>query len=228
VLLILALTGSGGTAIADGSGSNFIARNDEFIDIIYGNTGSFIGPNTKLFRDSYAFGNIINTISGSNVEYTSGSIWSGSVSASYFGADNAYYFTQRTDKVWLLTADVDNIEFLDVYSYTDADQYENDPVGVRQNVEYTHRDYTIYAGSQRMEHDLMYIMVVHEDEYAELTLPTGIGSGNIFNRKLQNLKDVNRVYYLFLSPIATSGSQDLIDDRAVAVGQYFIDNVIYG
>jgi hypothetical protein len=224
----LALTGSGGTAIADGSGSNFIARNDEFIDILYGNTGSFIGPNTKLFRDAYAFGNIINTISGSNVEYTSGSIWSGSVSASYFGADNAYYFTQRTDKVWLLTADVDNIEFLDVYSYTDADQYENDPVGVRQNVEYTHRDYTIYAGSQRMEHDLMYIMILHEDEYAELTLPTGIGSGNIFNRKLQNLKDVNRVYYLFLSPIATSGSQDLIDDREVAVGKYFIDNVIYG
>jgi hypothetical protein len=224
----LALTGSGGTAIADGSGSNFIARNDEFIDIIYGNTGSFIGPNKLLFRDSYAFGNIINTISGSNVEYTSGSIWSGSVSASYFGADNAYYFTQRTDKVWLMTADVDNIEFLDVYSYTNADQYENDPVGVRQNVEYTHREYTIFAGSQRMEHDLMYIMIVHEDEYAELTLPTGIGSGNIFNRKLQNLKDVNRVYYLFLSPIATSGSQDLIDDRAVAVGQYFIDNVIYG
>jgi hypothetical protein len=74
----------------------------------------------------------------------------------------------------------------------------------------------------------MYIMILHEDEYAELTLPTGIGSGNIFNRKLQNLKDVNRVYYLFLSPIATSGSQDLIDDREVAVGKYFIDNVIYG
>jgi hypothetical protein len=224
----LALTGSGGTSINDGSGSNFIARNDEFTDIIYGNTGSFIGPNTKLFRDTYAFGNIINTISGSNIEYTSGSIWSGSISASAFGGNNAYYFTQRTDKVWLLTADVDNIEFLDVYSYTDAEFYENDPIGIRQNVEYTHREYTIFAGSQRMEHDLMYIMILHEDEYAKLNLPTGIGSGNIFNRKLQNLKDVNRVYYLFLSPIATSGSQSLIDDRAIAVGKYFIDNVIYG
>jgi hypothetical protein len=66
-----------------------------------------------------------------------------------------------------MTADIDNIEFLDVYSYTDEDQYENDPIGVRQNVEYTHREYTIYAGSQRMEHDLMYIMIIHEDEFAE-------------------------------------------------------------
>ena len=80
----LSLTGSGGTAIADGSGSNFIARNDEFTDITYGNSGSFIGPNTLLFRDSYAFGNVLNTISGSNIEYTDGDIWSGSVSASYF------------------------------------------------------------------------------------------------------------------------------------------------
>jgi hypothetical protein len=224
----LALTGSGGTAIADGSGSNFIARNDEFIDIIYGNTGSFIGPNTKLFRDTYAFGNIINTISGSNVEYTSGSIWSGSVSASIFGGENAQYFTQRTDKIWLMTADIDSIGYLDVYSYTDASYYESDPVGVRQNTTYTHRDYNIYAGSQRMEHDLMYIMITHEDEFTSLTLPTGIGSGEIFNRQLQNIKDVNRIYYLFMSPIGTSGSQELLDSRAISVGQYFIDNVIYG
>ena len=216
------------TTGSDGSGSNFIARDDEFIDTKYGDTGSFIGPNKKLFRDSYAFGNIINTISGSSVEYTSGSIFSGSISASIFGGDNGHYFTQRTDKIWLMTADVDNIEYLEVFSYTDADEYENDPIGTRTNTEYTHREYKIFAGSQRMEHDLMYIMILHEDEYAEMPLPAGLGGGEIFNRKLQNLKDVNRVYYLFMSPIGSSASQAELDSRAIAVGQYFIDNVIYG
>ena len=218
----LSITGS------DGSGSNFIARNNEFTDILYGNTGSFIGSNTLLFRDTYAFGNILNTISGSNIEYTSGSFWSGSISASVFGGENAQYFTQRTDKVWLLTADIDNIGFFDIYSYTDAEFYENDPVGVRQNTEHVYRDYKIFAGSQRMENDLMYILVVHDDEFAELTLPTGEGSGRIFNRRFQNIEDVNRIYYLFMSPIGTSGSQAALDDRAIAVGRYFIDNVIYG
>ena len=224
-------TGSAASLIttgSDGSGSNFIARDNEFIDTKYGDTGSFIGPNTLLFRDSYAFGNIINTISGSNVEYTSGSIFSGSVSASIFGGDNGYYFTQRTDKIWLMTADVDNIEYLEVFSYTDADEYQNDPVGTRQNTEYTYRDYKIFAGSQRMEHNLMYIMILHEDEYAEMPLPAGLGGGEIFNRRLQNLKDVNRVYYLFMSPIGYNNSQAELDSRATAVGQYFIDNVIYG
>jgi hypothetical protein len=224
-------TGSAASLIttgSDGSGSNFIARDNEFIDTKYGDTGNFIGPNTLLFRDSYAFGNIINTISGSNVEYTSGSIFSGSVSASIFGGDNGYYFTQRTDKIWLMTADVDNVEYLEVFSYTDADQYENDPIGTRQNTEHTYRDYKIFAGSQRMEHDLMYIMVLHEDEYAEMPLPAGLGGGEIFNRRLQNLKDVNRVYYLFMSPIGSSDSQAELDSRAISVGQYFIDNVIYG
>jgi len=216
------------TTGSDGSGSNFIARDDQFIDTKYGNTGSFIGPNKKLFRDSYAFGNIINTISGSNVEYTSGSIFSGSVSASIFGGENGYYFTQRTDKVWLMTADVDNVEYLEVFSYTDTDQYENDPIGTRTNTVAVHREYKIFAGSQRMEHDLMYIMILHEDEYAEMPLPAGLGGGEIFNRKLQNLKDVNRVYYLFMSPIGSSDSQAELDSRAIAVGQYFIDNVIYG
>ena len=216
------------TTGSDGSGSNFIARDNEFIDTKYGDTGSFIGPNTLLFRDSYAFGNIINTISGSSVEYTSGSIFSGSVSASIFGGENGYYFTQRTDKIWLMTADIDNIGYLEVFSYTDADQYENDPVGTRQNTEYTYRDYKIFAGSQRMEHDLMYIMIIHEDEYAEMPLPAGLGGGEIFNRRLQNLKDVNRVYYLFMSPIGYNNSQAELDSRATAVGQYFIDNVIYG
>ena len=216
------------TTGSNGSGSNFIARDNQFIDTVYGNTGSFIGPNTLLFRDTYAFGNIINTISGSSAEYTSGSIFSGSVSASIFGGDNGYYFTQREDKIWLMTADVDNVEYLEVFSYTDADQYENDPVGTRQNTEYTYREYKIFAGSQRMEHDLMYIMIIHEDEYAEMPLPAGLGGGEIFNRRLQNLKDVNRVYYLFMSPIGSSDSQAELDNRAIAVGQYFIDNVIYG
>ena len=223
----LSLTGSGGSAIADGSGSNFIARNDEFIDIQYGNTGSFIGPNKLLFRDSYAFGNVINTISGSNVEYTSGSIFSGSA-ASYFGGENAQYFTQRTDKVFMMAADIDNIGFLDVYSYTEEGFYNNDPVGVRQNTTGSYRNYNIYAASQRMEHNLMYLMIIHEDEFSQMNFPQGIGSGEIFNRKLELINDVNRIYYLFMSPIATSGSQELIDNRSIAVGKYFIDNVIYG
>ena len=225
----LSLTGSGGTNITDGSGSNFIAINNEFPDIIYGNTGSFIGPNTQLFRPTYAFGNIFNTISGSNVDYTSGHIWSGSVSASYFGADNAYYFTQRENKMWLLTADTDNIGFLEAYSYTDPNQFASDPLGTRTNLDpYTYRDYTIYAGSQKMEHDLMYVMIIHEDEDTIMPLPTGIGGGEIFSRRLENIQDVNRIYYLLLSPNATTGSQADIDNRSVAVGKYFIDNVIYG
>ena len=213
------------TTGSNSSGSNFIARDNKFTDVIYGNTGSFIGPNTLLFRDTYAFGNIINTILGSNVEYTSGSIISGSAFANIFGGENAQYFTQRTDKVWLLTADID---YLDVYSYTNLEYYLNDPIGIRQNTEYIYRDYKIFAGSQRSQHDLMYIMIIHNDEFSELTLPTGEGSGRIFNRKLQNLRDVNRIYYLFLSPIGSSNSQLQLDNRAVAVGKYFIDNVIYG
>ena len=224
-------TGSVATLIttgSDGSGSNFIARNDEFIDIEYGNTGSFIGQNKLLFRDTYAYGNILNTISGSSIEYTSGSIFSGSVSASIFGGENAYYFTQRTDKAWLMVADVDNIEFLEAYSYTNAEQYANDPIGVRTNTTYVYKEYKIFAASQRMENDLMYITIIHEDEYAEMPLPAGLGGGEIFSRKLQNLKDVNRVYYLFMSPIGSSDSQEDLDNRAVAIGKYFIDNVIYG
>jgi hypothetical protein len=224
-------TGSIATLIttgSDGSGSNFIARNDEYTDVEYGNTGSFIGQNKLLFRDTYAYGNILNTISGSSVEYTSGSIFSGSVSASIFGGENAYYFTQRTDKAWLMVADVDNIEFLEAYSYTDAEQYANDPIGVRTNTNFTHREYKVFAASQRMENDLMYIAIIHEDEYAEMPLPAGLGGGEIFSRKIQNLKDVNRVYYLFMSPIGSSDSQEDLDNRAIAIGKYFIDNVIYG
>jgi hypothetical protein len=224
-------TGSVATLIttgSNGSGSNFIARDDQFIDTVYGNTGSFIGPNKLLFRENYAFGNILNTISGSSVEYTSGSIFSGSVSASIFGGENAYYFTQRTDKAWLMVADIDNIEFLEAYSYTDADQFANDPIGVRTNTIHVHREYKIFAGSQRMENDLMYIAIMHEDEYAEMPLPAGLGGGEIFSRRIQNLKDINRVYYLFISPIGSSNSQVDLDNRAIAIGQYFIDNVIYG
>ena len=79
-----------------------------------------------------------------------------------------------------------------------------------------------------MENDLMYIMIIHEDENASMALPSGIGSGEIFNRTLNNLNDVNRVYYLFASPTGSSNSQNDLDNRAVAMGKYFIDNVIYG
>ena len=89
-------------------------------------------------------------------------------------------------------------------------------------------EYKIFAGSQRMENDLMYIAIMHEDEYAEMPLPSGLGGGEIFSRKLQNLKDVNRMYYLFMSPIGSSDSQEDLDNRAIAIGKYFIDNVIYG
>jgi hypothetical protein len=71
-------------------------------------------------------------------------------------------------------------------------------------------------------------MIIHEDENTTMPLPTGIGGGEIFSRRLENIQDVNRIYYLFLSPNATTGSQAEIDNRAVAVGKYFIDNVIYG
>jgi hypothetical protein len=224
----LSLTGSGGTNIADGSGSNFIARDNEFTDTIYGNTGSFIGPNTLLFREEYPFGNIINTPSASNVEFTSGSIFSGSISASFFGGNNAQYFTQRTDKAWLLTADIDGIPFVEAYSYTDESQYQNDPIGIRTNTTGSYDGYNIFAGTQRMEHDLMYVMIIHEDEFANMPLPTGIGSGEIFRRRLNLIRDVNRVYYLFMSPISTSGSQAQLDNRAISIGKYFIDNVING
>jgi len=224
----LSLTGSGGTSIADGSGSNFIARDNEFTDTIYGNTGSFIGPNNLLFREEYPFGNIINTPSGSNVEFTNGKIFSGSVSASYFGSTNAQYFTQRTDKAWLMTADIDGIPFVEAYSYSDNLEYQNDPIGIRTNTTGSHRGYNIFAGSQRMEHNLMYVMIIHEDEFANMPLPTGIGSGQVFRRRLNLIRDVNRVYYLFMSPIATSGSQAQLDNRAISVGKYFIDNVING
>ena len=79
-----------------------------------------------------------------------------------------------------------------------------------------------------MEHNLMYVMIIHEDEFANMPLPTGIGSGQVFRRRLNLIRDVNRVYYLFMSPIATSGSQAQLDNRAISVGKYFIDNVING
>ena len=222
---ILATTGS------DGSGSNFIARNNEFTDIIYGNTGSFIGPNSDLFRANYSFGNIINTISGSNVEYTNGKIFSGSISASYFGTENAYYFTQRTDKVWLLAADIDNIGFLEAYSYTSASFFDSDPLSPRTNLDpYTYKDYTIYAGSQQMVNDLMYTMIIPEDENANMPLPSGLGGGEIFSRKLENIQDVNRIYYLFtspnISPAFASGSYAVTVINPGVGNRYYIDSVL--
>ena len=222
---ILATTGS------DGSGSNFIARNDEFTDIIFGNTGSFIGPNKELFRSSYAFGNIINTISGSSVEYTSGSIFSGSVSASYFGTENAYYFTQRTDKAWLLAADIDSVGFLEVYSYTSASFFNSDPLSPRTNLDpYTHKNYTIYAGSQAMQNELMYTIIIPKDENANMPLPSGLGGGEIFARKLENIQDVNRLYYLFtspnISPAFASSSYAVTVLNPGEGNRYYIDSVL--
>jgi len=225
--LSLSTTGS------DSSGSNFAARDNEFIDTLYGNTGSFIGPNTLLFREDYSFGNIINTPSGSNIKFTSGSIFSGSISASYFGGENAQYFTQRTDKVWLMTADLDNVPFVEAYSYTDLNQYENDPLGIRQNTTGSYRNYNIFAGSQRMENDLMYIMIIHEDEFANMSLPTGFGGGEIFNRRLNLIRDVNRIYYLFMSPnIGTSFINNFSSSFNVTVqadeylkNHYYINNI---
>jgi hypothetical protein len=70
-------------------------------------------------------------------------------------------------------------------------------------------------------------MIIHEDEEASLVTTSGMGGGEIASRKLENLNDVNRVYYLFMSP-SGSITQNDFDNRAVAVGKYFIDNVIYG
>jgi len=198
-------TGSIATLIttgSNGSGSNFVARNDEFTDIIFGNTGSYLGPNRELFRETYPYGNIINTISGSNVEYTNGKIFSGSISASIFGGTDAKYLTQRTDKAFMMVADIDQISFLDVYSYTSASFYNDDPLTPRSNLSpYTHNNHIIYAGSQAMSNDLFYIMIIHKDEDAEMSLPTGINAGELFTRKLEFVNDVNRIYYLFTSPV---------------------------
>ena len=53
-----------------------------------------------------------------------------------------------------MTADVDGVPFIEAYSYTDNSQYQNDPIGTRANTTGSHRNYNIYAGSQRMENDL--------------------------------------------------------------------------
>ena len=215
---------------SDGSGSNFIARNNEFPDELYGNTGSYFGPNNDLFRKTYPFGNILSTNLGTDIEYSNGSIYSGSVSASALGnSEDTYYFTQREDKMFLATLDVDDVNFFEASSYTSASFYNSDPLTPRNNLDpYTYRNYVIYAGSQAMTNDLMYIMIIHKDEDAEMPLPTGLGGGEIFVRRLQFIRDVNRVYYLFFSPIGSSDTQQSLDDRSVAVGKYFIDNVIYG
>jgi len=218
-------TGSVATLITTGSlgsGSNFIARNDEFTDIIFGNTGSYLGPNRELFRETYPYGNIINTVSGSSVEYTNGKIFSGSISASIFGGTNAKYLTQRTDKAFMMVADIDQISFLDVYSYTSASFYNDDPLSPRPNLSpYTHNNHTIYAGSQAMNDDLFYIMVIHKDEDAEMSLPTGINAGELFTRKLEFVNDVNRIYYLFTSPeVGPSFINNYTSSFAITVQAY--------
>jgi hypothetical protein len=103
--------------------------------------------------------------------------------------------------MFMATLDIDNVNFFEASSYTSASFYNNDPLTPRANLEpYTYRNYVIYAGSQAMTDDLMYIMIIHKDEDAEMPLPTGLGGGEIFVRRLQLIKDVNRVYYIFTSP----------------------------
>ena len=195
---ILALTGS------DSSGSNFIARNDEFINELYGNTGSYFGPNRDLFRDTYPFGNIMNTNFGTNILYTSGKIFSGSVSASALGvgdSNDVYYSTVRAEKVFLSAMDVDSVDFFEASSFTSASFFNSDPLSPRTNLSpVTYKNHTIYAGSQAMENDLMYIMITREDEDVNMNLPSGLGGGEIFTRRIQLTKDINRIYYLFTSP----------------------------
>ena len=116
-----------------------------------------------------------------------------------------------------------------MYSYTSASFFNNDPLGTRTNLSpYDYEGHTIYAASQAMPEDLFYIMVIRKDEDASMNLPSGIGGGEIFQRRLQFVNDVNRVYYLFMSPSGSSNSQAAIDNRCVAIGKYFIDNVING
>ena len=195
---LLSTTGS------NNSGSNFIARNDEFINEIYGNTGSYFGPNRDLFRDNYPFGNIMNTNLGTNILYTNGKIFSGSVSASALGtqdSNDVYYVTQRADKMFMAAFDVDSVDFFEASSFTSASFFDSDPLSPRTNLNpVTYKNHTIYAGSQAMENDLMYVMITREDEDVNMNLPSGLGGGEIFSRRLQLTKDINRIYYLFSSP----------------------------
>ena len=216
---VLALTGS------DSSGSNFIARNDEFINELYGNTGSYFGPNRDLFRDSYPFGNIMNTNFGTNILYTSGKIFSGSVSASALGtgdSNDVYYSTVRADKVFLSAMDVDSVDFFEASSFTSASFFNSDPLSPRTNLSpVTYKNHTIYAGSQAMENDLMYIMITREDEDVNMNLPSGLGGGEIFTRRIQLTKDINRIYYLFTSPeIGPSFINNHTSSFAVTVEAY--------
>ena len=129
----------------------------------------------------------------------------------------------------MLTADVDSVSYLDVYSYTSASFYENDPLGTRTNLTpYDYEGHTIYAATQAMPEDLFYIMIIRKDEDTSMNFPSGIGGGEIFQRKLEFVNDVNRIYYLFMSPTGSSSSQSDIDNRCIAIGKYFIDNVING
>ena len=122
----------------------------------------------------------------------------------------------------MMVADIDQISFLDVYSYTSASFYNDDPLSPRPNLSpYTHNNHTIYAGSQAMNDDLFYIMIIHKDEDAEMSLPTGINAGELFTRKLEFVNDVNRIYYLFTSPeVGPSFINNYTSSFAITVQAY--------
>ena len=63
----------------------------------------------------------MNTNFGTNILYTSGKIFSGSVSASALGvgdSNDVYYSTVRADKVFLSAMDVDSVDFFEASSFT--------------------------------------------------------------------------------------------------------------
>ena len=72
-----------------------------------------------------------------------------------------------------------------------------------------------------MENDLMYIMITREDEDVNMNLPSGLGGGEIFTRRIQLTKDINRIYYLFISPeIGPSFINNYTSSFAVTVQAY--------
>ena len=48
-------------------------------------------------------------------------------------------------RLWLMTADIDGIPFVEAYSYSDNLEYQNDPIGIRTNTTGSHRGYNIFC-----------------------------------------------------------------------------------
>ncbi|MEM1216962.1 MAG: HYR domain-containing protein, partial [Bacteroidota bacterium] len=74
-------------------------------------------------EDTYAYGNLISTSFGSNLEYTQGAI----VTSSAFGEEGAY-FTSYSNGVWMLVADLDEVSSYRINGNlgTDGDGTAND------------------------------------------------------------------------------------------------------